>query len=511
MIRWFPLALPLAALIGTGLWGIDFGFHWDEAQLGLAVDTAVLDGRLLPGFYNYPTMAYWLTFASLAPDLLAAAFADQGLPLGQALHVALASEAHQLQVRALFLCVSSMAVVWVYLCVLRWRGSWPEALVAAALLAGSWQVGYHLRWIAPDGLLMQFGAATLACSVLAVQGQGNRRWAFGAAIAAGLGCGSKYPGALLLLVPLTAEWVRGRRSDTPERFWRAAVPLCLLFAAAYLVSTPGTLLEARTFLRDVTWELQHYRTGHGAYTVAPGPVHLGRALFYLSLVLFSPSKLVAGALFAAAALGAVVALRARDGHAAILLIFPAVYLLYMCSQRVMIVRNLLVLAPFLAVLGARGLATLAAAVPRRPRLALAAAVGAVLFSHALFGAWAAGTIRDRGSRRFVDQAAQYVQAHPGTTLYVTPRVREELETAAGGVLPTLTTDPGAEVDRVLLYHSETVPLGEYPANLPDFTTRWFGPYEIDPVYYSTWFGDDRLMLLSARRAQQLRIPRVLYE
>ena len=48
--------------------------------------------------------------------------------------------------------------MWLYRLVLTWRGSRIEALLAASLLALSWEVSYHTRWVAPDGLLMQFSA-----------------------------------------------------------------------------------------------------------------------------------------------------------------------------------------------------------------------------------------------------------------------------------------------------------------------------------------------------------------
>jgi hypothetical protein len=69
-----PAAPLFAAVYGVtvyALWiGIDFGTHWDER---LQYDLVVLSYQselLLPRTYNYPSMIYWLSLASVADRLL---------------------------------------------------------------------------------------------------------------------------------------------------------------------------------------------------------------------------------------------------------------------------------------------------------------------------------------------------------------------------------------------------------------------------------------------------------
>ena len=64
LVNMLPVLLPLLILVWTGLIGVDFGYHWDEnwAQLH-PVRQSVATGSLLPNFYIYPSVNYWLNLA----------------------------------------------------------------------------------------------------------------------------------------------------------------------------------------------------------------------------------------------------------------------------------------------------------------------------------------------------------------------------------------------------------------------------------------------------------------
>ena len=104
-----------------------------------------------------------------------------------------------LRLRGLFLLACALGVLWVHLTVLARGGSAVEALLASSILGLSFEVAYHLRWVAPDGLLMEAGALTLLFATLAMRRARPKSWILAAAVAAGLGCASKYPGGLLLI------------------------------------------------------------------------------------------------------------------------------------------------------------------------------------------------------------------------------------------------------------------------------------------------------------------------
>ena len=144
--------------------GIDFGHHWDEPErLGTAIH-ALEKRELLPSWYNYPSVVHDLILASATPDIVRqsaypAAAGSAPPPLG--LTTALQSHGFLLRTRALFFGVSMLAVLGTYAFVLRWRACRFEAMVAAGLVALSWEIGYHARWIAPDVLTAAFGSLVL--------------------------------------------------------------------------------------------------------------------------------------------------------------------------------------------------------------------------------------------------------------------------------------------------------------------------------------------------------------
>ena len=168
--------------------------------------------------------------------------------------------------------------MWLYRLVLTWRSSKVEALLAASLLAFSWEVSYHTRWVAPDGLLMQFGALTMLARrrrprerrpALALAGGDRGRprlWL-------------EVPGGLLLAPTLVAYGMSScptsaRSAGICDRASQASRRL----RRAFVVMTPGNVFEYEEFQRDIEYERMHYgEGGHGVYTLEAGWPHLGHA------------------------------------------------------------------------------------------------------------------------------------------------------------------------------------------------------------------------------------------
>src|ERR1700747_1414217 len=116
MSRLAPVLLPLIILIGTGLRGLDFGLHWDERpwQIG-PVKTMVESHTLLPGYYDYPSFDYWLNLLVLVPDI--ATPRSDGESLSEHLIRTLDSHSYLMRLRAIYLVIASLTIVWVYLLV----------------------------------------------------------------------------------------------------------------------------------------------------------------------------------------------------------------------------------------------------------------------------------------------------------------------------------------------------------------------------------------------------------
>ncbi len=501
-----PLVLLLLVFNGTGFAGLDFGHHWDEYDTGSSLEASVRSGLILPLRYVYPGVRFWIGVVVAAPEYTRAMFSDmdpdQGAARAAVLAEGLGKPSTHLRLRFAYLVLTSLSMVWLYLLVLKWRGCMVEALVAAALLGTSWEIAYHARWMAPDAVMMQFGALTILFSVLAVVREQPRRWLLLAAAAAGLATGTKYPGGALLLMPLTAAVCRwDRRSAKTLRFDLAR--LVVVFGGVYLLTTPGTLFDPLRFIEAVRRAQAVYAEGHHVQYATTGFFsHLAGILHYLVRDLLSPFLLGALALSAAAVVGAVDLWRRERQVAIVLAVFPVFYVLYFSTQGMLIVRNLLVLAPFIALLSARGLGCLARLLPRPElRVGLAAAVSVVFAANLLWLVHAAATIRDRGTPRFLHEAADYMAHRPQTTFFVSPKLREHLATLGTGDLPNATGDTDA-ADIALFYASEGMLTWRANRRLVD---RWFGPCEVNFHRYPTWKGDDRILVMPVERARELQV------
>ena len=215
-------------------------------------------------------------------------------------------------------------------------------------------------------------------------------------------------------------------------------------------------------------------------------------------------------------LGAFVLFKENRQTALLLLSFPICYFVYFSLQSAMVVRNLLALTPFLAVLAARGVMVLwHMSRPRRlqsgairfpiARLALALAIGGCLLINAGWLVYAAQTIADHHSDKFIRAVARHISAERETRFYLSPRLQIQVRDVSPAFPPNIVDDP-AMADRVLLYAGEGFEhWQDWPANNPWLTEQWFGPYEVNFNIYPNWWGDDRIIELTEARARKLGI------
>lgn len=505
--RRFWDALAVAALFGlfvvTELRGVDFGEHWDEFEWHVEpVRQMVASGVFLPHRYIYPSLTKWLGILPTVPAALQTAAATPGDP--RAIHAAMSrvvdAPDYKLSMRRVFIVASALAIVWTFLAARAFGRSRWESVAAAAALGLSWEFACHARWITNDCVLTQFAALTLF--LLGTFARTRRPgWLYAAAVAVGLATGAKYPGVLLLL-PVLATSAAMRPARGLGAHAARLVALSAVAFGAYLLTTPGTMIEPFTFIEDGQMISTIYQGTHHGYTVTGPLQHLRVALSYLAFAFFSPYTPIAVGLFAAAIVGAVAWSRGERYGLAVLVGFPTAYLLFFCGKyTIAVVRNYLIVAPFLAILAARGLGVVAARLGRRRALlGLAPVLGAAAVLNAAWLVRAGESIRTADPKVEVRDAVAWIAGHARTRVRISDRVRA-LAREQGLRLPANVTD-GPKADAVVFFAQADGPPGErWTTNDPWLTRAVFGPREVNFNWYSSWGGRDRVVVMTNEKAK----------
>lgn len=509
-LKHLPFALLFLFSVWTGIVGVDFGHHWDEGRLTGSIGHTIETGRPLPDWYNYPSLSYDL--ALTATGVVAAVREALGVEpcaktnLRECLRLTAATRDHVLNIRMVFLFVSLLGALWVYLATYLYTRSVLDALVAGGALATSWEVSYHARWIAPDALLMQFSALIAMLLIVAERIDLSRsKWLIATGCVVGLATGTKYPGGLLFLSVMLA--VMFAPGESMGQRAKSCMSMALVCVAIFFLFSPGSLIQYDTFYRDVRAEIYHYaQGGHFGYTVTPGMEHFELSFLYLSTVMFSRYAPIAIGVAILSIPGVYALARQAPRLCLILASFPVVYFFYMGLQCVMIVRNLLCVVPFLALFAGIGFGW----VRRRwsqSVLVQAIAVVAACVPLVLNGAWLLRAAKSIANRDRVDRLAElarFAEEHPGLTV---SRGLARAYTESGRTTPApLYEQPETSV---AIDTSESNPL-EWVANRRSaYALLPSGPYEVNFDYYPTWVGASRIIIVSSTIQKQM--PQLLRE
>lgn len=506
-----PVVIPLVLTIAPALMGLDFGSHWDEQRHLYSLHRTVDTGIILPGRYIYPSFCYWVNMALLSPEF-ATAMADGVDKDGRGAYMNAAIDSHEylMRARGTFVLLSALSILWVYLTLLFWRKHWLWALVGACALGLSWELNYHMRYIAADAVTMQFASLALLFSVMGLLQKERRVWLILAAGAAGAGTATKYPAGLLLVMVMVAVLLRWERGAGFWNLLRSEIGVCIVFFGIYLIITPGSVLEPFVFLRDVSFHMQYYAKGHASHNVPAGLAHFLGILQYVGVSLFSRHDLTGLLLAFIGVLGLFALIRDSKKMALLVLCVPVLYALYFSRQRVLIVRNLLIMAPFAAVLIGLGFEWLWKTVRVRPvqwGAALVVLACFVLNTWWLF--FAAGTIRDRTSDRFLRDAGGYMASNPELVFYLTGRVRDGLVQARVEA-PVRVVDSPGDAEVLAFFAKEVFPDAtgdnwrvDCPGNFFWDIARVFGPQEVNWLLYTKWPTNERIIIMNADRAAGL--------
>ncbi len=325
-LRNLPLAAVLAVAAVARLAGINFGFPHlncrpDEGAV-VSIAGGMYNGDLNPHFFNYPA----LFMLAVAAAFLMWNAGGLGVTATTTFRIA----------RYLSAAAGIASVLMLFRIGLRLFGH-TAALAAAALLSLAF---LHVRdsHFGVTDVPMTFMVLVAFLFIVRLAESGGTRDLVAAGVTSGLATSTKYNAALialpLLLAILTDPSGIRRPGYAPLR--RAA--LCIsIMAAAFLLSSPYSLLDFRRFLADFTFESRHLTQGHGVIVGRGWSHHLMSSLRY---GVGSPI-LVTGL----AGFGLLLWRDPRKGS--LVALFPVSYYLVLGSGYTVFARYMLPVVPFL--------------------------------------------------------------------------------------------------------------------------------------------------------------------
>lgn len=274
MARWrsmLPIALILVLAAALRFWGLRWGlpnedhsysYHPDEF-LTVGAAASILAGGL-PGFYNYPSLYLYLA----ALSILSASVYGLGQDMGSV----------YLAARVITALMGVAAVAATYWAAKKWADTtWDRpghvapdsrgiALVAALIVCIAPLHVQHSHFATVDVPSTLFVGLCLGFAFL-VLSRGSWRDYLLCGAMAGLAAGTKYNAGLVVLSLLAAHFLGSKDRNAGVR--RLLVALGA-FVTAFVISTPGSIMETRSFIHGLTYEMRHAAEGHGLVFAGTG-------------------------------------------------------------------------------------------------------------------------------------------------------------------------------------------------------------------------------------------------
>ncbi len=482
--------LALLVLAGIFVWiglrGIEFGDQADENKAMRPFIVYALENNLLPRHYAYPTVYLHLSFAALTGDAVALLFRSSNDRFLHQLAEISASHSFLIRMRIVTLLLSTLSLVAVYFAVLVWRKNQWEAWLAAALMGTSWEVGYHCRWFSVDPLLMLAGAV-LIFTLAKSRGLESDKWLWLSTVTAALGFSSKYPGGALL-IPVMLSLILSSAPLKKKDVLKKLLAHGALFLFVFILCTPGFVIEPKKFFANAYEMAQIYAAGtrlqQQPYFLEAGLPYFLTIVEYFSLAVFSKYRWVALIWIIFSFMGIIDLIRRERKFALVFLSFPVFFIFYFSLQRVLYVRNLLVLIPFFTVLSARGFQVFFT-IARKIKIMRLAAILFAVVSLSINAGWAwraADSIQQRETLDKSDLLMKHVDAHPQRLFILSPSLRNMIK---GPVNVVSNPPPGSTKNTYAVFTSTDLKWNELKANHSHTYETWFGPAEINPNYYPT--------------------------
>lgn len=360
----FVLAVVLPAAAWARLWGIGFCNPHPECRPDensvAAIVGAFHDGWMNPHVFNYPA----LFMLAVAAVLRALPGAEQMLHKAMPFHFrplleGIPTTTKYYMVARLLSAAAGIASVWLIFRIGLRLFDRTAAIAASAVLALAF---LHVRdsHYGVTDVSMAFMVLVAFLYAVRLSASGARRDLVIAGITAGLATSTKYNALLICLPGLFAVLVCAPRTKSwPARLADSAILLGLL-VAAFLCTSPYSLLDYPHFIADVKSDAAHLSGGHG--------VNLGRGWLYHAKLTLRYG--VGIPILAAGVAGLLMLLVRRPRTGVLVALFPVTYYALVGSGYTVFTRHMVPMVPFLCLTAGYFIAESAswlATLFRRPR------------------------------------------------------------------------------------------------------------------------------------------------
>lgn len=491
-----------------GTRGIDFGYHWDEHRITDSIKQSAKDGLFLKRWYNYPSASFYIALLGVIPEVYNVDAVDKyDLNNIHEDNISRSSkDAIKFRIRKIFLFITLLSSIILFFLIYLWRKNYIEAFLGSTILLASWELQYHARWIAPDGLMMTFGFLSLCIMFISIKSKNLSTILLRvAAIFVGITCSTKYPGGIFLL-PLfySAYLIHANKKNYITVLIREYLFLIIIFIISFIAFTPGALLEPFKFIHDVSAEVNHYKYGnHGGYNVNSIFQHSWLMSKYIAYIMLSKYPIIAFTFFIFSCIGFLNLVTKNTRLAIWFLIVPVVYLFYFSMQKVMIVRNLLVLFPFQALLASRGIMTLVKYFQNQYlQKVLLFGVFAILLINILWITNAANSIQQKEIIDNNKNVVSFIEKRHNINYFLTPAVIKYSYIHEQN-LPKNIVHILDQADKIIFLSNEITNREMWIINKPGIYKVISGTFEVNWDYYASWKGDIRILAVDKEIAQQL--------
>ncbi|WP_347989615.1 hypothetical protein [Methylomonas sp. AM2-LC] len=488
----------LLAFTGIFIWcgfnSVDFGAHWDEGKLiGSVIDTANT-GVILPRWYNYPSLSYlvclftalfgYVAQVMINPDIIFPPIDKEGIVIINKQFIDFVNtQTYHFEVRSVFILLTASSALVVSLSARLLGVNWIASATTGITLLLSYPIFYHSRWIAPDTLLMLMTALVILTTVWASKHNSSQTLTF-AAISAGLAAAAKYPGGITLFLPLYVA-IKGK-----HKFQRLGI-IMTFFMLTFLFITPGILLEPVEFIKNVRGEMNHYKTGHAAHTLETKLDGIQKLSEFILFRLFSPDAAISVGVILLAVMGAVFIWQRNKNHASIILIPIIAYLVYFSTQKVLFVRNLLMLTPFIVVLVGIAIDALMKYFPGNVlRFAIPVAFLALLSSNLNYYFKAVDSLQNPRQDAWGMALEQYLDKNPTKKISISDKALDYVSERYKSTHSAFVARESADIYIFTLKEELWI-----CANRRNSFRVLAGPDDTDLDYYPEWVGYNRVVAL----------------